>query len=65
MMFEFEDACPRCGANRLRSWHELSEEEREVVRRLYGVDANEERGRRLRWCVRCWHEETNARPRNV
>ena len=66
MMFEFEDACPRCGASRLRSWRELSEEERELVRRLYKPgDAEGERARCSRWCVRCWYEERDARPRNV
>ena len=54
--------CPRCGVGRLKSWPELSDEEREVVKRLpasadYSLD---ERARRHRWCTNCWHEETSG-----
>ncbi len=61
------DACPRCGAERLRAWRELTEEQRELVRRL-PASAHfkpEERAARRRWCVRCWHEETRDAPRNA
>lgn len=59
------ERCERCGEGRLRSWQELTEEEREVTRRLpasadYG---EEERRRRHRWCTRCWHEATVAEDR--
>ncbi|HEX8180013.1 MAG TPA: hypothetical protein VF525_10765 [Pyrinomonadaceae bacterium] len=52
------DNCPRCGAGRLRAWHELSEEEREVVRRLpaSAAQTTDERAARHRWCARCWYE---------
>ena len=55
--------CTRCGDGSLRSWQELDEEEREVVRRLpasadYIAD---ERRTRHRWCTRCWHEEKHGR----
>ncbi|HEX3282872.1 MAG TPA: hypothetical protein VHR36_16665 [Pyrinomonadaceae bacterium] len=52
-----EDRCSRCG-HRMKSWQELEEEEREVVKRLPAsaeVDATE-RQRRHRWCTRCWYE---------
>jgi len=54
--------CPRCGEGRLRGWGELSDEEREVVKRLpasadYSLD---ERRATLRWCTNCWHEETES-----
>jgi DNA-directed RNA polymerase subunit RPC12/RpoP len=54
------DACPRCGSERLRAWRELTEEQRELVRRLpASADfGQEERAARHRWCARCWHEET-------
>ncbi|HEY0320589.1 MAG TPA: hypothetical protein VGC66_06415 [Pyrinomonadaceae bacterium] len=57
-MESLTDKCPRCGEGRLRSWQELTEEEREVTRRLpasadYTLD---ERKARHRWCVRCWYE---------
>jgi hypothetical protein len=52
-----QDNCPRCGG-RLRAWRELSEEEREVVRRLpaSAAQATHERAARHRWCTRCWYE---------
>jgi hypothetical protein len=61
------DDCPACGATRLRAWGELSEEEREVVRRLPAAadPAEGEREARRRWCVRCWHEESDDRPRTA
>ena len=51
--------CPKCGEERLKTWDELKDDEREVVRRLpgsadYGID---ERTSMHRWCARCWHEE--------
>ncbi len=57
---ETNKQCPRCGTERLRPWSELSDEEREVVRRLpasadYSLD---ERKARHLWCTRCWHETT-------
>ena len=61
------DDCPACGAARLRAWGELNEEEREVVRRLPAPDdySIDEREARRRWCVRCWHEEADERPRAI
>lgn len=61
------DDCPACGATRLRAWGELNEEEREVVSRLPAPDGDAALGRetRRRWCVRCWHEEVEARPRTA
>ena len=52
--------CPRCSSERLRSWSELSDEERELVRRLpASADYSlEERKARHRWCNRCWYEES-------
>ena len=67
MTDEPEDRCPRCSAARLRAWDELTDDEREVVRRLpASADAPlAERAARRRWCVRCWHEEADAAPRDV
>ena len=54
------DTCPRCRTARPRAWGELTDEEREVVRRLPASAefTQAERAARHRWCVRCWHEET-------
>ena len=62
-----ESMCPRCGIARLRRFDELSEEEREVVKRLpasadYSFD---EREARHRWCTRCWYEDTGDEPQEI
>jgi hypothetical protein len=63
------DACPRCHAARLRSWDELSDEEREAARRLPAPPGRAAEGRaareRRRWCVRCWHGERDDSPRQA
>ena len=51
--------CPKCGEKTLRTWVELGDDEREVVRRLPGsadYQASEREGTH-RWCTTCWHEE--------
>jgi hypothetical protein len=50
--------CLRCDQPGLKTWDELTDEEREVVKRLpasadYTI---EERKRSHRWCTRCWNE---------
>jgi len=50
--------CPRCDKRGMKSWSELTDEEREVVKRLplsakYSL---EERQATHRWCTRCWYE---------
>jgi len=50
--------CLRCDKPVLKSWDELNDEEREVVKRLpasadYTI---EERKATHRWCTRCWNE---------
>lgn len=62
-----EDVCPRCGEGRLKAWYELSEEEREMARRLpdsadFTLD---ERASHHRFCTRCWFEERAGAPRSV
>jgi len=50
--------CTRCGEGKVKSWSELSDEEREVVKRLPGAadsDAAEQQ-LILQWCTRCWYE---------
>jgi hypothetical protein len=56
--------CPRCGEGQLRTWDELSEEERRVARSLPGsVDYTPgEREAMHRWCTNCWYEETESPP---
>jgi hypothetical protein len=60
------ELCPQCQAGRLRAWGELTDEEREVARRLPAPARStpEERAAR-RFCVRCWNEETGETPREA
>jgi ribosomal protein S27AE len=54
--------CPRCAHAPLRAWNELTDEEREVVRRLPGATEASEADRKAlhRWCPRCWYESGSA-----
>jgi len=67
MTEETDRVCPRCSAAVLRAWDELTDDEREVVRRLpsSGDATPDERAARRRWCVRCWHEEKGDAPRDA
>ena len=54
--------CLRCDQPGIKSWEELSDEEREVVKRLpASADYSlEERKASHRWCTRCWYEDLSA-----
>ncbi|HST53060.1 MAG TPA: hypothetical protein VLJ61_13700 [Pyrinomonadaceae bacterium] len=62
-----EGRCPRCGEGRLKAWYELSEDERELARRLpASADfALDERAARHRFCTRCWYEDSGTSPLNA
>jgi hypothetical protein len=51
--------CPRCEKRGMKPWLELTEEEREVVKRIprTGDYTEEERKTTHRWCTRCWYEQ--------
>lgn len=59
--------CPSCGEETLRTWDELGDGEREVVRRLPGSAGYEaaERQSMHRWCTRCWYESTGEVERSA
>jgi hypothetical protein len=53
-----DNRCTRCGEGAIKSWSELNDEEREVVKRLPGAagyDAAELQSM-PQWCTRCWNE---------
>lgn len=53
-----KDSCPRCDKPGLKSWAELSDEEREVVKRLPAAAEYSFAERQMnRWCTRCWFED--------
>jgi len=56
-----DNRCPRCEGP-LRSWSELNDEDREMVKRLPADYSLEERQRRHRWCTRCWFEDSGGSP---
>jgi len=59
--------CPRCGVGRLLAWKDLTEEERELAKRLPAsadYDAKE-REATHRWCRRCWYEDNVGARRNA
>jgi len=55
------DRCPRC-EGRLKSWNELNDEDREMVKRLPSGYTLAERQARHRWCTRCWYEDSGGSP---
>jgi hypothetical protein len=54
----FNTACPRCEKRGLKSWAQLDDEQREVVKRLPASARFDlaERQAKHRWCTRCWYE---------
>jgi len=57
-----QESCPRCEKRGMKRWEDLSDEEREVVKRLPG-SANyslDERKASHRWCTRCWFEDVDV-----
>ena len=51
------EVCPRCGNQKLKSWTELTDDEKILVEKLpLSADFTKEERRRNRWCARCWHE---------
>jgi hypothetical protein len=62
-----QNECPRCRVGRLRTWKELNDEEREVVKRLPAPAelSAEERISRHRWCTQCWYEDTGREPQEI
>jgi hypothetical protein len=59
--------CPRCEKRGLKRWDELTDEEREVVKRLPASAKFPlaERQASHRWCTRCWYEETEPHVKSV
>jgi hypothetical protein len=55
---DYEMRCTRCGEGTIKSWSELTDEEREVVKRLPGAADYEEADPQSmpQWCTRCWYE---------
>jgi hypothetical protein len=59
--------CPRCEKRGMKSWNELTDDEKTVVKRLpRPADlSEEERHANHRWCTRCWYEDIQPSPQHA
>ena len=50
--------CLRCGSQKMKSWEELSDEQKFLVERLpLSADFSPEERKKHRFCERCWFED--------
>jgi hypothetical protein len=50
-------SCPQCGNQKLKSWKELTSDEKILIEKLpAAADFKKEERQRNHWCGRCWHE---------
>jgi len=53
-----EKICPHCGAPKMKSWRELSDEQKFLVERLpLNTEFSPEQRKKHRFCERCFHEK--------
>ena len=53
-----EKTCPRCGAPKMKSWRELSDEQKFLVERLpLNTEFTLEQRKKHHFCERCWFEQ--------
>ena len=61
-----EKNCPRCGAAKMKSWNQLTDEQKFLVERLpLNTDFSPEQRKKHRFCERCFFEETGMKPDNA
>lgn len=48
--------CPKCGYKKLKTWDELSSDEKMVLK-VQPAEIPLEQRKKHRFCVRCWFEE--------
>ncbi len=64
--FGNENICPKCDYREMRSWGELTEEERMIVERMPGSsEYTAEERKKHRFCPRCWFEDAGHEPRTA
>lgn len=54
--------CPKCNYKKLKTWDELSEDEKKFIKVLPANLTLEQR-KKHRFCVRCWFEEIDREVR--
>jgi ssDNA-binding Zn-finger/Zn-ribbon topoisomerase 1 len=56
-MFESKKICPRCRSARLKSWNELTSDEKFTAERLpASAEISPEERQQHSFCPRCWFE---------
>lgn len=53
------DKCPKCDYKKLKTWNELSDDEKMAIKAQYSKFTLEER-KKHRFCVRCRFEEIQS-----
>ena len=56
-----EKMCPKCHYQKMKTWDELSSEQKFLVERLpFSAEFSLEQRKKHRFCERCWFEEVRA-----
>ena len=51
--------CPQCGAAKMKSWDDLSDDQKFLIERTpLSADFSVEERKKHRFCTRCFYEET-------
>lgn len=59
--------CPRCGNMKLKNWHQLSDDELVIVKRLPATAQYPIAERKVLhlWCTKCWFESKEIEARDA
>lgn len=58
----YEKLCPKCQHPKLKTWQELSDEQKFLVERLpLSADFRIEERKKHRFCERCWFEDSTIK----
>ncbi len=58
MIHDSEKTCPRCRSPKMKSWIELTDEEKFLAERLpMSAEYTAEQRKQHRFCARCWYED--------
>jgi len=61
-----EKNCPRCHSRKMKTWAELTEEQRMLAERLpLSADYTPEERKKHRFCTQCWFEDEDPDLINV
>lgn len=57
-MHNHKKTCPKCGSQKIKSWPELTDEQKMLARSLpASAEYPLSRRKKHRFCTRCWYEE--------